>query len=1673
MSSSVQHMSQSDQEHSDIEMMDEEVQIEDDVIEIPSDTEPCDTSAQQSEEESEVRSPEFRGLRNTAEDKDKKDESDDEADLNYRYLPNDLLISDRLQQLGLAINEELRLYVCLPCEQAYTSVMVGKHIHKVHKVKLTKDLVADLAAISSKKEVADSFPDLESERVPTKPFAGIAVQTEFGCPTCAYAGGAVAVRLHINKAHEGDGRSMEHDISVQCINKGVVRTYIRVLAANAVPVAAQGQEPTTYWQQQFAEIHTSVLTTARSVPNARLISPWLMRTGYPELVVGAAVSDLRELVALPKATDDLAWLHALVVQYMKEATALINKTQLAVRQRLNSNNSEFETPHWATITGDTVKQYCVPVVHLVAGLLRKSCAGFKFASTTKLDKALKSLKATKDIKTLHAMFKTLWLCTWDSRASTSFPNPTLSFLGLFTLKAGGDFALPKNVTGTITKLTRAIQLVALTEFHNCLATPNVIEDTLIRELGVFTKLHESTTFSDLGSLQKYASFLSYKTVSLPKIVFPNRGEDDYSLMLFEGKKITLDNVGTVFGNLDAQMLRIFKEEILFGLDLHVDYTILADNMSSPTPGYCFLDDPGNPFKDRMYDLGNKVFTTPALFARFMTEASPGYWVVNVHEARKWLQSLSTLEVLMCISANMRGGSSARGAEMCSMLIRNRNTRMRNLIAVGKYVSFIGQYSKNTHNQESDRMIPHALCGFDQDLTIQVHTFARPFAVFLAKSVWPEEPEIPLLYHEMLFMDLGKELDSDKASKAMGAAFSVVIAWVLMIAAWRHISTGWRTRLCKGAIDSLMEEETMSSLHALQSGHSVRTESRIYGIDHDSLGGVSQDVIQLFMEASVAYQKMFKIPPGGLGLRYDECTMDVYDSLGLVPRAPAPVLQGPAVDQSGDIMAFLRAFRTSSEKGQAELQAEVKALAGKVDMLESELKATKSVRLDAPPTFASPLRKKSVQLDAPQTFASPLREASPGLEYVDADADAVFLPESPVRTLAPAPVASSSQVAAARLAPFPQPMLAPTPQLSSFRPPRATMTPIASSPRLPPLATSSSKTMLPKLAKLYGPGTNWRVPEQRQAVEALLKLEGDVIVALPTGIGKTAIAILPSMVEASYTVIILPLLSLQSDWFRRLDEFRIPYEHFQGAQKPVLQGHANLIIVSCDKIRMPHWQAAIAGLPRPIARYIFDEAHYYFTDDVFRADTFSNPHLLRQQATCQFVLLSATLPPAGRKHLTDKMLLTNVTTISSPSARPEHRYWLAHAKGQSAAKSVHMTKMQLERCQSRLKWNTKDRYMVFVTSLEDGTEVAKALDIGFYHSDSERYPLSDDARELLMADFIAGRSLGLVCTTALAAGTDYPHIRLTIHYGTPHDMITFVQQSGRAGRDGQEAYCVLIARGYGGSLSAHHADMRGIRQMKRMTKVADEEVETWPLTCMRYNMSEVLDGQGVNCLDLDKRYFPCYACDLYGQVNKKTQGKPSNQVSDLLALDLQAPAPETAANLKRRLSISYHSAVVKSTKLTTTAMLTKQAALTQYSTILDLVKKNCGACFAMGLAVRHNSPYDCPNIDRDIFIALRQNIKYDRSNKTKAYKNPCWTCHISSMGGNLLHPVFKSGMDHPNRDLVLPLLSFIWADDTLRGEMGAFFKVEWHDLDAFIVWLVSEVLGLWGDFWAGFVGFSML
>lgn len=403
---------------------------------------------------------------------------------------------------------------------------------------------------------------------------------------------------------------------------------------------------------------------------------------------------------------------------------LLVKLETDTHTQNRLNHTPFHLHH----QDKTLNAYCVPVAHLVASLLRKQPKILRFPSTSSLDSALALLAATQDLATLHQVFKALWLTTWTPVGMSQFHNPTLVYLGLSTLKEGGEFAHPKEVTGTIAKLTRGIQLVILTEFHNMLhKAPTSQTIALFQELQPWIKTGEDSTFSDLTSLQKYASTIANSALSFPKIIFPNRNQDDYTTMLFQGQPISLAQIQEIEHNMEKKIMDIFDNQVLLGLGIKLEYGVLAEDLTNAKPGYCFLDE-NKALKASTHSLGNAIMEDEKLFQEFMVQDAGGKWSVNVLRARVWLQALAQVELHLLLLVEMRSGSPIRMSELTSTLIRNRNTRVRNLMAVGRHLTIIRQYSKNTNNEQMDRMIPHGLCGFDQDLLVHIHTLARPLAM---------------------------------------------------------------------------------------------------------------------------------------------------------------------------------------------------------------------------------------------------------------------------------------------------------------------------------------------------------------------------------------------------------------------------------------------------------------------------------------------------------------------------------------------------------------------------------------------------------------------------------------------------------------------------------------------------------------------------------------------------------------------------------------------------------------------------------------------------------------------------------------------------------------------------------------------------------------------------------
>jgi DEAD/DEAH box helicase/Helicase conserved C-terminal domain len=377
--------------------------------------------------------------------------------------------------------------------------------------------------------------------------------------------------------------------------------------------------------------------------------------------------------------------------------------------------------------------------------------------------------------------------------------------------------------------------------------------------------------------------------------------------------------------------------------------------------------------------------------------------------------------------------------------------------------------------------------------------------------------------------------------------------------------------------------------------------------------------------------------------------------------------------------------------------------------------------------------------------------------------------------------------------------------------------------------------------LNNPMASWRSDEQRTAVKAVLALQSDVLAVLPTGSGKTMLCIIPSLVEDMITVVVLPLKSLITDYIRKLSSSKIPFEHFKGCGSRSISGRVNLVLVSIDVARTPHWKECLAHLHqrKKVARLVFDEGQFAVTGNDFR-NPLKDVYEIRS-IPMQLVIMSGTIPPKSEPEIMASFnLAPNTLVIRTCTDRPELEY-VVHSRcstNQQVADNVEALVIeQLSHFEQR------DRILIFVPYLSNGRELATQLGCDFYGGGKG---FSDMERETMYHRWIQGRTKVMVCTSAFGAGNDYSHTRLVIHAGTPLEMIGFVQEMSRGGRDDQHAACHVFPRGNTKPVVPPNSlDHKG-------TAAVYDFVYGLP-DCLRYKITLFSDGIGVRCSEKPGSY----------------------------------------------------------------------------------------------------------------------------------------------------------------------------------------------------------------------------
>jgi len=298
-----------------------------------------------------------------------------------------------------------------------------------------------------------------------------------------------------------------------------------------------------------------------------------------------------------------------------------------------------------------------------------------------------------------------------------------------------------------------------------------------------------------------------------------------------------------------------------------------------------------------------------------------------------------------------------------------------------------------------------------------------------------------------------------------------------------------------------------------------------------------------------------------------------------------------------------------------------------------------------------------------------------------------------------------------------------------------------------------------------------------------------IVLLPTGFGKSFCFQIPALMLPSPTVVVYPLLALMADQRRRLDGLGIPSALFRGgqgaderraAESAVERGEAKIVITNPECLSQERLLRFLAEA-RP-SHLAIDEAHCVSEwGETFRPSYLELGRVVETLEPPAVSAFTATASPAVLEAV-GRILLggSAYRLIEGNPDRPNIRY------------SVEPS-LCPEHTLLRLAAELPRPLVVFCASREATQVLARLIrcrlpgcDARFYHAGLER-----SEKNALEEWFFRSSDRVLVATCAYGMGVDKKDIRSVVHFGPPRSVEAYLQEAGRAGRDGAPAWAVLI------------------------------------------------------------------------------------------------------------------------------------------------------------------------------------------------------------------------------------------------------------------------------------------
>lgn len=326
-----------------------------------------------------------------------------------------------------------------------------------------------------------------------------------------------------------------------------------------------------------------------------------------------------------------------------------------------------------------------------------------------------------------------------------------------------------------------------------------------------------------------------------------------------------------------------------------------------------------------------------------------------------------------------------------------------------------------------------------------------------------------------------------------------------------------------------------------------------------------------------------------------------------------------------------------------------------------------------------------------------------------------------------------------------------------------------------------------ILKEYWGFENFR-PLQENIIRGILD-GNDILAVLPTGGGKSICFQVPAMVKEGICLVVSPLIALMKDQVHNLRKKGIPsltlhsglnYIEVNKVLQNATYGNYKFLYVSPERLESALFLEYLPGIN--VNLIAVDEAHcvsqwgYDFRPPYLRIAALRNyfPEV-------PIIALTASATKEVRVDIVQKLeFRKNHQTIRQSFARPNLSY---------SVFNLHSKENKLLEILEKVKGSG----IVYCKSRRKTKEIADLLKMKGISAEHYHAGLSTDERNITQQAWVDNKFRIISCTNAFGMGIDKGDVSIVVHFDIPECLENYYQEAGRAGRDGNKAYAVLLYR----------------------------------------------------------------------------------------------------------------------------------------------------------------------------------------------------------------------------------------------------------------------------------------